>query len=191
VTGVPSDEAVFETIVEDAGGDPGKSKVVTIGFNGIQALQAGRISAFTGYVPADATAIEQTGPKTRSFLFDEFGGVSYPGLVAFSTESRIAEEPDLMDGFVAATTRGYLDALKDPERAVADLADASNGIEEPLALATFEAYEPFFGEPDRFGRFEDARLAELSGFLVDYDLIKHPIQPGRLATNEFTEPSGN
>lgn len=190
-TGVPSDEAVFETIVEDAGGDPAKSKVVTIGFNGIQALQAGRISAFTGYVPADATAIEQTGPKTRSFLFDEYGGVSYPGLVAFSTESRIAEDPELMEGFVAATTEGYVDALNDPARAVADLVEASNGLEEPLALATFGAYEPFFGDPDRFGRFEEARLAELSGFLVDYDLIKAPIPSGRMATNEFTEAAAD
>ena len=70
VTGVPSDDAVYKTIVEDDGGDPESNKVVTIGFNGIQALQAGKISAFTGYIPADATAIEAVGKKTRSFAFD-------------------------------------------------------------------------------------------------------------------------
>ena len=138
-------------------------------------------------VPADATAIEAAGQKTRSFLFDEYGGVSYPGLVAFSTEDHIGEDPDLMAGFVEATIAGYRDALKDPDRAVADLAAAGNGIEEPLALATFEAYEPLFGDSARFGIFEDARLAELSGFLVDYDLIDRPIRPGRFATNEFAE----
>jgi hypothetical protein len=52
VIGVPSDTAVFETMVEEAGGDPGKSKVVTVGSGGIQALIAGRVSAFTGYLPA-------------------------------------------------------------------------------------------------------------------------------------------
>lgn len=188
VTGVPSDDAVFETIVEDAGGDPDSGKVVSIGFNGIQALQAGRVAAFTGYVPADATAIDQTGQKTRSFLFDEFGGVSYPGLVAFSTEDHIAEDPELMAGFVEATTAGYVDALDDPETAVGDLTDAGNGIDRDLAAATFEAYRPFFGDPDRFGVFVEARLAELSGFLVDYDLIGHPIRSERMATNEFTGP---
>lgn len=189
VTGVPSDEAVFETIVNDDGGDPASSKVVTVGFNGIQALQAGRISAFTGYVPADATAIEAAGQETRSFLFDEHGGVSYPGLVAFSTESHIAEDPGLMSGFVEATTAGYRDALRDPGRAVADLAEAADGVQESLALATFEAYEPLFGDPERFGVFLDARLAELSGFLVEYDLIDEPVSPGRLATNRFTGPA--
>lgn len=61
VTGVPSDEAVFATMVEAAGGDPAASKVVTIGFNGVQSLLAGGVAAFTGYVPADATAIEAAG----------------------------------------------------------------------------------------------------------------------------------
>jgi len=188
VTGVPSDDVVFETIVRDGGGDPSSAKVVTIGFNGIQALQAGRISAFTGYVPADATAIDESGQKTRSFLFDEFGGPSYPGLVAFSTETHIAEDPELMAGFVEATTRGYRDALEDPDRAVADLVDAGNGIDPELALATFEAYRPFIGEPARLGTFVDARLGELSSFMVEHDLIQKPIAPERFATGEFTDP---
>lgn len=188
VTGVPSDDAVFETIVDDAGGDPASADVVTIGFNGIQALRAGKISAFTGYVPADATAIDEAGQKTRSFLFDEFGGPSYPGLVAFSTESHIAEDPELMAGFVKATTEGYRDALKDPDQAVSDLVEAGNGIEPKLALATFEAYRPFIGDPDRLGIFVEARLAELSGFMVHHDLLDRPIRSERFATNEFTEP---
>ena len=63
VTGVPSDTAVFETMVEDAGGDPDASKVVTVGFGGIQALLAGRISAFTGYIPADSPVVESKGRR--------------------------------------------------------------------------------------------------------------------------------
>lgn len=185
VTGVPSDDAVFETIVEDAGGDPGSAKVVTIGFNGIQALQAGRISAFTGYVPADATAIEAAGQKTRSFLFDEYGGPSYPGLVAFSTESHIAEDPELMAGFVNATIEGYRDAIADPELAVGDLVAAGNGIDHDLAMNTFTAYEPLIGDPDGIGHFDERNLDDLSGFLVENDLIAQPITPSRFATDEF------
>jgi putative hydroxymethylpyrimidine transport system substrate-binding protein len=185
VTGVPSDEAVYETIVEDAGGDPDAAKVVTIGFGGVQALRAGRVAAFTGYVPADATAIDRAGQPTRSFLFDEHGGVSYPGLVAFSTAEHIEEAPELMAGFVAATREGYRDALRDPEGAVADLASATNGIDEPLALATFEAYRPLFGGADRFGVFREARITELSEFFVEHDLAEGPVSPERFATNEF------
>ena len=41
ITGVPSDTAVLDTEVRHAGGDPARVHVVTIGFNGAQAL-AGR-----------------------------------------------------------------------------------------------------------------------------------------------------
>jgi putative hydroxymethylpyrimidine transport system substrate-binding protein len=185
VTGVPSDEAVFETIVKDADGDPASSKVVTIGFNGIQALQAGKISAFTGYIPADATAIDAAGQSTRSFAFDKYGGPSYPGLVAFSTQLHIAEEPGLMEGFVRATNRGYDSAIDDPETAVHDLVEAGNGIDRSLALDTFRAYEPLIGPSEGLGHFNAGHLRDLSDFLVRESLIGEPIPPDRFATDEF------
>ncbi|MGK2955215.1 MAG: ABC transporter substrate-binding protein [Solirubrobacterales bacterium] len=187
VTGVPSDEAVFETIVEDAGGDPSESRVVSIGFNGIQALRARRVSAFTGYIPADATAISSAGPATRSFAFDRFGGPSYPGLVAFSTESRIKEDPDLMEGFARATSRGYASALDEPEAAVEDLVKADQAIDPELALATFRAYVPLIGPVAGFGRFNPIRLTDLSDFLVERKLVEEPIAPNRFGTNEFVD----
>lgn len=185
VTGVPSDDAVFETIVEDAGGDPTAARVVTIGFNGIQALQAGRISAFTGYIPADATAIDVAGKKTKSFAFDDFGGPAYPGLVAFSTESRIQEDPDLMSAFVAATTKGYEEAVTDPEGAVAALVESNPEVDPDLATATFLAYQPLIGDPERIGTFNRQDLVDLSDFLVEKQVVDLPVEPDRFATAEF------
>src|SRR5437588_998726 len=42
VTGVPSDTAVLRSTVAGAGGDPGRVKTVTIGFNAVEALLSGR-----------------------------------------------------------------------------------------------------------------------------------------------------
>lgn len=179
VTGLPSDRAVFDTMVRADGGDPARSRVVTIGFNGVQALMAGRIAAFTGYIPADATAIRFRGKPTRSFAFDRFGGPSYPGLVFFSTARRIAADPDLMDGFVTATLDGYRDALAAPDRAVNDLVERTDGIDPELGRATFRAYRPFIGSPDRLGRIRPAAIRELSGFLLRNGLITRPVTPAR------------
>lgn len=179
VTGVPSDLAVFQTMVRDAGGNPSDSKVITVGFNGPQGLQAGKIAAFTGYVPADATAIEFRGQKTRSFAFDRYGGPSYPGLVFFSTAPRIKEDPELMAGFVEATVRGYRDAINDPSGAVDALAEASPGVDADLALDTFLAYRPLFGDPRFLGRFNGGSIRELSVFLQQNGLIGRPISPLR------------
>jgi NitT/TauT family transport system substrate-binding protein/putative hydroxymethylpyrimidine transport system substrate-binding protein len=116
LTGVPSDSAVLETMVRASGGDPARVETVTIGFNGVQALLNGRIDAFTGFVVADGSQVEAAGSSVTSFGLDEYGGPSYPGLVVFSTQERIAADPGSIGAFVKATVRGYEDTLTDPDR---------------------------------------------------------------------------
>lgn len=186
VTGVPSDDAVLETIMADAGSSAGAADVVTIGFNGVQALEAGRIQAFTGFIPAEGVQVESDGYATRSFPFDQHGGPSYPGLVMFSTESRIGEDTDLMRGFVEATIKGYQDALEDPAAAIDHLISQTQGIDRKLALKSFDAWAPLIGGPDTLGQFDQADLESLFAFLVDTDLASGRIEPDRYATNEFT-----
>jgi len=186
VTGVPSDNAILDTIMTDAGADPADAKVVTIGFNGVQALESGKVQAFTGFIPADGVQVEADGYPTKSFALDENGGPAYPGLVAFSTESKIADNPDLMKGFVEATIKGYQDALADPAKAIDDLISQTQGIDKDLATKSFEAWTPLFGPSDTYGQFKQDALEQLSTFLVDNDLAKEPIAPDRYATNEFT-----
>jgi ABC-type nitrate/sulfonate/bicarbonate transport system substrate-binding protein len=186
VTGVPSDNAILDTIMADAGSSSDEADVVTIGFNGVQALESGKVAAFTGFIPADGVQVEEDGFPTRSFALDEYGGPSYPGLVAFSTESKISEDPDLMQGFVSATIKGYQDTLADPAAAVDALVSETQGVDKQLATAQLEAYEPLMGESDTYGQFDQANLEELSSFLVENDLASEPIAPDRYATNEYT-----
>lgn len=186
VTGVPSDNAILDTVMADAGSSSDEAKVVTIGFNGVQALESGKVQAFTGFIPADGVQVEADGYPTKSFALDENGGPSYPGLVVFSTESKISEDAELMKGFVEATVKGYQDALEDPAKAIDDLISQTQGIDKDLATKSFEAWEPLMGEPDTFGQFDQKNLEALSSFLVDNDLASSPIAPDRYATNEFS-----
>jgi putative hydroxymethylpyrimidine transport system substrate-binding protein len=191
VTGVPSDLAVMRTMIAAAGGDPSAVKVVTIGFNGVQALEAGKIDAFTGYLPADGVQVEADGYPTTSFKLDAYGGPSYPGLVAFSTVDRISSDPDLMRGFVSATVRGYEDVLADPQAGLDALLDRNPAIPERFARASLDAYLPLFAAgPGAFGSFDDGDLRALSRFMVENGLARQPIPPGRFATNGFVARSG-
>lgn len=186
VTGVPSDNAILDTVMADAGSSSDDAKVVTIGFNGVQALESGKVQGFTGFIPADGVQIEADGYPTKSFPLDENGGPSYPGLVVFSTESKIADDPDLMKAFVEATIKGYQDALDDPAKAIDDLIAQTQGIDKDLATKSFEAWEPLMGDADTFGQFNQKNLDDLSAFLIDSELATSPIAPDRYATNEFT-----
>jgi ABC-type nitrate/sulfonate/bicarbonate transport system substrate-binding protein len=188
VTGVPSDDAVVETVIADAGGDPGTVEKVTIGFNGVQALENGKVDAFTGFIPADGVQAEIDGFPVTSFALDEYGGPAYPGLVVFSTEETIAEEPDLMQGFVAATIAGYEDVLDKPQAGLDALLAENPAIPADFAEASLDSYLPFFADgAAEFGGFDAAKVEDLSDFMVESGLAEQPISPDRYATNEFVD----
>jgi NitT/TauT family transport system substrate-binding protein/putative hydroxymethylpyrimidine transport system substrate-binding protein len=186
VTGVPSDDAILDTVITDAGGDPSNIEVVTIGFNGVQNLENEKVDAFTGFTAADGTQIEVDGFPITSFALDEYGGPQYPGLVVFSTEDTISHDPELMAAFVDATVRGYEDTLANPEECLDELLSENAGLQRELQQAQLDAYEPLFvANAPSYGVFQEENIAALSAFLVDTGLADEEIAVDRYATNEF------
>jgi ABC-type nitrate/sulfonate/bicarbonate transport system substrate-binding protein len=186
ITGVPSDLAVLDTVVRDAGANPAKVRTVTIGFNGVPYLEAGRIAAFTGYWPDDGVTLAVDGYTVTDFKLDEWGGPAYPGLVAFTTTKLIRSDPALVRAFVRATIHGYEDTLRDPARSLHDLLAANPSIEPKLARASLAAYLPIFeagGVP--YGELVPARVEALSRWLVRSHLIAKAIGWRRFGTNQF------
>ncbi len=202
ITGVPSDTAVLDTEVRHAGGDPKKVHVVTIGFNGAQALAGGRIAAFTGFIPDDGVQLRVSGHPITAFALDRNGGPAYPGLVAFTTGRMIASDPGLVRGFVAATVHGYEDTLADPVRSLSDLLRANPTLQPRFTRASLQAYLPLFsgrpagesvggsplagdGVPVPFGTLRSRNLEAMSSWMLATGLIDAPITPQRYGTNRF------
>jgi len=184
VTGVPSDGAVLDTVVQDAGGDPRRVQTVTIGFNGVQDLENGKVAAFPGFWPADGVQVQTDGFPITAFKLDEHGGPAYPGLVLFSSRSRLAADPPLARAVVAATVHGYRDTLADPERSLQDLLDRNPSLQRGPAEASLRAYLPLFqADAPSYGLLRQDRLQQLSAWLLRYRLIKRAISPSRYATN--------
>ena len=191
ITGVPSDTAILNTVVSHAGGDPSKVKKITVGFNGVQNLENGKVKGFVGFWPADGVQATVDGTPTYSFKFDENGGPRYPGLVVFSTQKRIANDSALMKAFVDATVRGYNDAIANPGQALQDLLKENPTLKKKITAAQLAAYEPLFkAGAKQYGVINPANIAALSSFLVKSKLISSPITPDRYGTNQFL-PTGS
>ncbi len=191
LTGVPSDTAILDTILENGGASTDSVKKVTIGFNGVQNLESKKINGFVGFYPADGVQVEQDGFPINVLAFDESGGPRYPGLVVFSTEKRITEDPALMNAFVDATVQGYDDTIADPAQSLDDLLAANKAMKRDITKAQLDAYLPLFlAGAKNYGVIDEANIEKLSTFLVDKKLIKAPIAPSRFDTNEFV-PTGN
>jgi NitT/TauT family transport system substrate-binding protein/putative hydroxymethylpyrimidine transport system substrate-binding protein len=114
VTGLPSDEVVLDTVLEGAGADPGTVDRVTIGFESIAALSAGRVDAATAFWNAEGVALRRLGVPTREFRVDAFGAPRYPELILTTGADTLAARPEWVRGVVGATAAGYDEVLAEP-----------------------------------------------------------------------------
>ncbi len=196
ITGVPSDHAVLDTEVAHAGGNPSRVHVVTVGFNGPQTLLAGKIAAFTGFIPDEGVGLRVSGHPITAFALDSYGGPAYPGLVAFTTRQEISSDPALVRGFVAATVHGYQDTLADPQRSLEELLSANPTLQPALTKASLDAYLPLFaartatGRKLRFGTLQPRNIRALSRWMLQNGLIAKRVSAARYGTNRFLPARG-
>jgi ABC-type nitrate/sulfonate/bicarbonate transport system substrate-binding protein len=192
ITGVPSDIASLDTAVKHAGCDPSKVHVVTIGFNGVQDLEAHRIAAFTGFWPADGVQLQVSGYPITVFKLNRSGGPAYPGLVAFTTEPLIGSHPALIRAFLAATVKGYQDTIKNPQQSLNELLAQNPTLTRKFSAASLRAYLPLFTDNGAvpFGMLQTDKVAALSSWLLAHGLIHHSFTPSRYGTDAFLPARG-
>jgi ABC-type nitrate/sulfonate/bicarbonate transport system substrate-binding protein len=185
VTGLPSDDAVLDSVLEADGAEPGSVDRVTIGFQAVSALAAGRIEAATGFWNAEGVVLRDRGVPVRTFRVDDYGAPRYPELVLVTSGKTLSKHPGLVRAMANATARGYELAVRDPGRALDDLEaevpslDRSSQESELDALQRARAFEPV-------GRFDRQALAEWARWDVEHGILER--RPS-VATMFWTSPS--
>ena len=176
VTGLPSDEAVLDAVVESAGVDPASVERVTIGFDSVAALSAGRVDAVTAFWNAEGVALRRRGVETREFRVDDYGAPRYPELVLVTTSGTDSA------GMSRAITAGYESVLADPESGLSSLLDANAGLDEEEQRAQLDALlaADAFSPP---GVVDLGRLAEWAEWDLDRGLLSEPVESAELVAD--------
>jgi putative hydroxymethylpyrimidine transport system substrate-binding protein len=152
VTGVPSDDAVLDTILRAGGVKPSDVHRVTIGFNAVADLAAGKIDAATAFWNAEGVELKRLGVPIREFRVDEFGAPRYPELLIAMPRTALrtpgVPDPDQLAPlptdqpaceFVRGLQRGYQDVIADdPDQALADLLEEVPGLDQADTEAQLE-----------------------------------------------------
>jgi NitT/TauT family transport system substrate-binding protein/putative hydroxymethylpyrimidine transport system substrate-binding protein len=139
VSGLPSDEAVLDSVLRAGGVDPAAVERVTIGFDSVAALSAGRLAAATAFWNAEGVALRELGVDTREFRVDEFGAPRYPELVLTATAETVAQRPGLVEDLLEATAAGQAAAIERPAAALDHLLEAVPALELEPQRAQLEA----------------------------------------------------
>jgi putative hydroxymethylpyrimidine transport system substrate-binding protein len=171
VTGLPSDEAVVDSEVSADGGDPAGVDRVTIGFNAVASLAAGRVDAATGFWNAEGVALRRRGVPIRTFRVDEYGAPPYPELILTASQKTLDDRPQLVEEMVAATRRGYRFAIAHPTRALDDLLAASPALDRGEQAAQLAA----LGGDLRPLPFDRHVLEAWAGWDLRHGLLERPL----------------
>jgi putative hydroxymethylpyrimidine transport system substrate-binding protein len=171
VTGLPSDTAVVESAVAADGGDPKGVDEVTIGFNSVASLAAGKVDAATGFWNDEAVEAKRQGIPLRVFKVDEYGAPKYPELILTTTRKELQKDPELVEAMVQATTEGYEFTEKDPSKALDDLIAANPSLEKDDTEAQLNVLLPAL-HPDPF---KESVLKEWSAWATSHGLLPKPL----------------
>ena len=191
VTGVPSDQAVLDSIVRGAGGDPRRLKLVTIGFDAVPDLLAGRVAAATAFWNDEGVSIRRRASGFHVFRVEDYGAPAYPELILCATRATLATRAALVRDTVRALTRGYAFALGHPGAAASELESRVNGLDPGLVSAELQALLPAFRAPDgRVGELSARVLRLWAAWEARFHIVPRPPSVSGDFDTQLTGPAG-
>jgi NitT/TauT family transport system substrate-binding protein/putative hydroxymethylpyrimidine transport system substrate-binding protein len=149
VTGLPSDVAVLNAVVSGDGGDFSAVKQHTIGFSAVPQMIAGKVDAVTAFWNAEGVVLHTRGVPTSDFRVDRYGAPPYPEVVLFAKRTTVEKHRATLRALLAALADGVRAVHRDPDAAIAQIAQVS-GADHPLVAAQMKAVDPLFDPPLHF-----------------------------------------
>ena len=191
VTGVPSDTAVLHSILAGAGASPARVKTITIGFNAVADLLAGRVAAVTAFWNDEGVTLNRRRPGFHVFRVDRYGAPSYPELVLGATGATVRAEPRLARSVVAALKRGYAAVLRDPQAGARALETLVPGLDPALVGAELTALLPAFHLPgEGIGDLDPRRLRAWARWEVRFGIVRRPPDVAAMFAPGLAGPAG-
>jgi putative hydroxymethylpyrimidine transport system substrate-binding protein len=191
ITGVPSDTAVLRSVVAGSGGDPAKVKTITIGFNAVADLLAGRVAAATAFWNDEGQAIQSKRPGFHIFRVENYGAPAYPELVLCATPATLRRAPGLVHGVVDALVRGYLYTVLHPQQSAGDLERQVPGLEPSLVQAQLARLLPAFNPANgHIGELNLATLRAWARWEARFGIVSHAPDVAAMFDPAFAGKSG-
>jgi ABC-type nitrate/sulfonate/bicarbonate transport system substrate-binding protein len=188
--GGPLEEPLVKALVSCDGGDP----------NSVKFVQVGNVDYRVGF---DQHAFD------FAWLFDGWDVIrmrdidhlpltvldfaAYPQCipdwytpVLATTEQVIKDKPEVVRAFLAATTRGYQDAIADPQGAADALMKAAPESDRDLVTRSANWLAGHYADdPSAWGRQDPKVWATFESWLRDHGILDKPVDSTKAFTNDF------
>jgi putative hydroxymethylpyrimidine transport system substrate-binding protein len=193
VTGLPSDAAALQAILDKAGVARNRVKTVEVGFNLVPALLSHKVDAILGaYWNVEAVQLQRQHKDPTVIPIDQAGVPTYDELVFAARRDYVGEQGEIVRRFMQALARGAEAMRANPEVAVDALVAANKDLDRATQLAMVRKTLPaFFPAADRpFGWMEPAQWTAYGDWMYQGKLLQNPTNAARALTNEFLPGQG-
>jgi NitT/TauT family transport system substrate-binding protein/putative hydroxymethylpyrimidine transport system substrate-binding protein len=161
VSGLPSDPAFLDAIIAHDGGQLRRVHQITIGFNAVSGILAGKVDGAPVFWNAEGVALKQRGVKVNEFRVEDYGAPAYPEVVLITARRTLERERDRIRRALLAIRGGGIDVARDPDAAVRQIAREAQTDDTKLIAAQLAAVAPIFASDLRLDR---GVLEEWAGF---------------------------
>jgi putative hydroxymethylpyrimidine transport system substrate-binding protein len=187
--GLPSDEALIDTMLRSQGLTIDDVEMINVGFDLIPALISKNVDAIVGaYWVHESISATNQGFELNIMRMEENGVPDFYELVIVASEDKIANEPEIVQKFVRAVTRGYQDAIADPLDAVALLKSVKPETDLDIENPGVKLLAPLWATDNGvFGWQEQSRWEEFADWMVESGRLSSASSAAAAYTNSFVE----
>jgi ABC-type nitrate/sulfonate/bicarbonate transport system substrate-binding protein len=187
--GLPSDEALIDTMLRSQGLTIDDVEMVNVGFNLVPALISKSVDAIVGaYWVHESISANNQGFDLNIMRMEEHGVPDFYELVIVASEDKIANDPEIIQKFVKAVTRGYKDAIADPLDAVAVLKSVKPETDLAIENPGVALLAPLWATDNGvFGWQEQARWDEFANWMVASGRLSSADDASAAYDNSFVE----
>jgi ABC-type nitrate/sulfonate/bicarbonate transport system substrate-binding protein len=181
---------IISALMDCDGADPGTVEFVTLGnvdyLAGLTTDQFDTAWVFSGWDALRAEVVE--GIDIDQIRFADWSACIpnwYTPLI-LTTESTLAEDPDLVEDFLEVTARGYRLAVQDPSKAAGLLLDQVPELDAALVQAAVEYYAPLFlPESGVWGEQDEQTWTAFADFLTTSGVSPEPVDGSQAYRNDY------
>jgi putative hydroxymethylpyrimidine transport system substrate-binding protein len=190
VTGVPSDEAVLDSVLAGGGADPQRVHRVNIGFEAVPSMLANRVDGATAFWDVEGVALSRARPGTQEFRVDDYGAPAYPELVVCVTRPELQHHERLVAEVLHAISHGYQVTVSNPAASVNDMMDEVPGLQRAVLEEQLGVLHGAFVRPNgTYGELNIPSLRAWAAWEARFGIVPTPPNVNALFEPRFATPS--
>lgn len=189
-------DAYLDSSLTESGVKPSSVNKINVGYDVLKALLSGKADAIVGVYPnVEGVTLKQRNRPATVLTVDKIGVPKYNELVVIASEDALkdARRAEIYRRFLGGLSRGTLDAVKEPNAALAALRAADKALEKDPSLdASLKATLPLLGQSEDhpFGYMDPTVWLTFANWMRDNKLLKNAPDAPSAYTNDLLPGQG-